>query len=299
MKTIRTLASFIFPFLLLIFTAQALFGWGFWAHREIHRYAIRSLPKEMRPFFDHLADTIIARSVEPDQRRFRDPNEAFHHYLDLDRYGAFPFANLPRSYEQAVEKFGKGKVDSNGTVPWRIVEFLEKLTEAMKRGDRKGIIFYASNLGHYVADAHVPLHSTENYDGQLSDQKGIHARWESHLPEKFGKNFKLNVASVEYIADPLNYSFEVLLESYRRVDSVLTLDRQAREGIPPDQLLKTIERRNRTETQFSEKYYERYYDMLNGMIERRMNDSIKSVASLWYTAWVDAGRPDLGALVLQ
>lgn len=299
MKALRSILGIVASFFLILLTAHLVLGWGFWAHKEIHRYAIRSLPREMRVFFDAYADTIIERSIEPDQRRFRDPKEGFYHYVDLDRYGAYPFENLPRSYEEAVAKFGKERVDSNGTAPWRIVEFLQKLTDAMKNGDGKGILFYASNLGHYVADIHVPLHSTENYDGQLSGQKGIHSRWESRIPEMFGKKFNLSVGSVEYIADPLGYSFDVLLESYRRVDSVLALDLKVRQELPRDQLTKTVQRRGRTEQDMSDLYYERYYEALNGMVERRMNDSIKSVASLWYTAWVNAGRPDLAALVRQ
>jgi hypothetical protein len=39
--------------------------------------------------------------------------------------------------------------------------------------------------------------------------------------------------------------------------------------------------------------------MLNGMIERRMRLSIASIASFWYTAWVNAGQPNLHALSRQ
>jgi hypothetical protein len=36
--------------------------------------------------------------------------------------------------------------------------------------------------------------------------------------------------------------------------------------------------------------------MLNGMVERRLAQSIFAVASFWYTAWVNAGQPDLKKL---
>lgn len=281
---------------LLLLLSSAVFGWGFWAHREINKYAIRSLPKEMRPLFDSNADTIIAKAVEPDQRRFSDPTEAPYHYIDIDRYGKYPFSELPRSFDEAVKKFGRAKVDSNGTVPWRIVEFTRKLSDAMRRKDTREIVFYASNLGHYIGDAHVPLHTTDNYDGQLTDQKGIHSRWEGRLPEKFGMNYQLGPETVEYISDPLAMAFEIVLESYRLVDSVLTLDLEVRKEIPQADLMKTIQRRGRTEYEFSDRYYTLYHQKLNGMVERRMRDSIRRVASFWYTAWVDAGKPDLASL---
>jgi hypothetical protein len=35
------------------------------------------------------------------------------------------------------------------------------------------------------------------------------------------------------------------------------------------------------------------------MVERRMRQSIYAVASFWYTAWVNAGQPDLKNLAHQ
>lgn len=281
---------------ILVLLSSTLFGWGFWAHREINKYAIRSLPEAMRPFFEQNADTIIAKAVEPDQRRFSDPKEAPYHYIDIDRYGKYPFHELPRSFDEAVKKFGRAKVDSNGTVPWRIVEFTRKLSEAMKRNNARDIVFYASNLGHYIADAHVPLHTTDNYDGQLTDQKGIHSRWESRLPEKFGTDYQLGPEKVEYLSDPLAMAFTIVLESYRLVDSVLALDLEVRKEIPQADLMKAVQRRGRTEYELSDHYYSLYHQKLNGMVERRMKDSIRRVASFWYTAWVDAGKPNLASL---
>jgi len=280
---------------ILTLISQNVFGWGFWAHKEIHRYAIQSLPPEMRPFFTENADTLIARAVEPDNRRYSDPTEAPHHFIDIDRYGEYPFDELPRSQDEALKKFGKAVVDSNGTVPWRIVDFTRKLSGAMKRNNRRDILFFASNLGHYIADAHVPLHTTENYDGQLSNQKGIHSRWESRLPEKFGAKYNLGGEAVEYITDPLAYAFDIVLESFRLKDSVLSLDLEVGREIPKSDLMKTVQRRGRTEYEYSEQYYQLYHAKLNGMVERRMKDAVRRVASYWYTAWVDAGKPDLTA----
>ena len=269
------------------------FGWGFWAHKEIHRYAIQSLPPEMRNFFGAMADSIIARSVDADRRRNFDKNEAPYHYIDIDRYGTYPFAELPRNYDEAVKKFGKERVDTNGTVPWRIASLTERLSDAMKRKDRKSTIFHIVNLGHYIADAHVPLHSTENYDGKMTNQPGLHARWESQLPERFGSSYRFAPSNVEYISDPLATAFAIILESYERVDSVLQLDLKAKEGIPESELVTTKQERGRTVYIYSDKYYDRYNSLLKGMVERRTKDSVKRVASYWYTAWVNAGKPDL------
>lgn len=286
----------IVRFLCLLLTLFALFSttlsWGWWAHKEIHRYAIQSLPPEMRTFFDANADSIIDRSVDADRRVFVDKKEQPYHFIDIDRYGKYPFNELPRNYDEAVRKFGKETVDSNGTVPWRIANFTERLAEAMKSKDKRSIMFFTANLGHYVADAHVPLHSTENYNGQLTNQMGIHSRWETQLPEQFGKAYTLGPVGAEYIDDPLSTAFSIVLESYQRVDSVLQLDLKAKEGIPESELMTTKRERGRTVYIYSDKYYERYNSLLHGMVERRMIESVKRVASYWYTAWVNAGKPE-------
>jgi len=287
------------PFAVLLFVILLLVhdrsteAWGFWSHRQINRYAILSLPADMKPFFNKYAETIIERSVEPDTKRHSDSLEQFHHYIDIDRYGAYPFNDLPRNYDSAIVKFGKGRVDSSGIVPWRIADFTAKLTRAMKQRRTDEIIYYASYIGHYVADAHVTLHTTDNYDGQHTNQKGIHSRWESRIPEMFGDGFNLRPQDVEYVRDPLHHAFAVVLESYLKVDSVLAIDLEALASVPENRRFKSVERRGKTETQLSDDYYREYHTRLNGMVERRLNESIKGVASYWYTAWVDAGRPDL------
>ncbi len=45
--------------------------------------------------------------------------------------------------------------------------------------------------------------------------------------------------------------------------------------------------------QYSSAFTIAFNNKLNGMIERRMRQSIFSIASFWYTAWVNAGQPAL------
>lgn len=254
--------SFISSILLLIlffFPAQPSHSWGFRSHEEIHRRAIKALPPEARSFFELHALELIERSTEADKRRFTDKSESRTHYINIDRYGKYPFSDLPRSYDEAVAKFGKDSVDVGGTVPWRITEFTRGLTEAFNQNDTSGIIFYAANLGHYVADAHVPLHATLNYDGQLTDQHGIHARWESHLPEKYLSTYDLEIRPARLIADPLENAFRIVLNSVQKVDSLLTADKKALESLPVNR--RFVERKNKGKVvyEYRKEYYERFH----------------------------------------
>lgn len=285
--------------LLLLIRPTDTGAWGFWSHRQIHQYAVQSLPEGLSQFFIANVETLVAWSVEPDLRSWSDPTEGPKHYIDIDRYGTAPFDSLPRKRGEAVRRYGRKTVDSNGTVPWVIADLTDSLASAMRQGAGRDIIRLASDLGHYVADAHVPLHTTENYDGQLTGQKGLHARWESRLPERFGKEYALHPRPPEPIADPLQEAFRIILESETLVDSVTSLDLKAREGIPEERLMRKRERRGRTEMEFTAEFYDRYHTLLDGMVERRLQAAIRSVASFWTAAWVRAGRPDLSAVRVE
>jgi len=287
------ISKFALPLAFVGLLYSGAFGWGFWAHQEINRQAIKCLPSPLYDFFAANETFIVQASTQADQRRFKDSAEAFYHYLDLDRYGKAPFPELPHDYSEAVRRFGADSVQKNGLLPWRIVEVTEKLSDAMRRGEKQEVLAYAADLGHYVADAHVPLHATENYDGQLTEQSGIHSRFESRLPELYGKLYRLSVDSAAYISDPLGRAFDILLESYTLVDSVLKSDLRAKSGLTNRDIHIVTRKNGKTEYRYSDEYYRRFHEALNGLVEKRIRASIRAVASFWYSAWVNAGKPEL------
>ena len=153
-------------------------AWGFFGHRVINQVAVYELPSAMQPFYyRHMAE-LVRQSTAPDERRNSDPSEAPKHFIDMDHYSEdAPFSKMPRQYDQAVEKFTADTLRKYGTVPWVIMETKDNLAEAFRQRDTVAIIKYSAELGHYVGDAFVPLHTTINYDGQLTDQKGLHSLW--------------------------------------------------------------------------------------------------------------------------
>lgn len=290
-RSFKSVATFIVSFFILLLYVQHSFGWGFWAHKEINKRAIQLLPPEMKEFFLKNAEYISEHAVDPDIRRTRDSLEGYYHYIDIDYYGKYPFTELPRNYDSAVAKFGAETVLKQGIVPWRIAAYTDSLSSAMRQRNERKILGFAADLGHYVADAHVPLHAIVDYDGVQRGQKGIHKRWESELIERFGQTYRYPAEGVTYIDNLLMYAFATILESYTYADSVFHAELQALQTTPSAKTVKNIRKNGDTVFVFNDAYYEAFKKFDRGLAERRMQKAILSLASYWYTAWVNAGKP--------
>jgi hypothetical protein len=294
MKTFKRVSLSIFVSTLLILVSQAAFGWGFWAHKVINREAVGILPEPLKSFYQKNIDYVVGHASDPDLRRDEVKNEGYQHYIDLDRYGSYPNFDLPHSYADAVKKYGEEVVLKNGVVPWRVGIDMDSLTAAMKTGDVPLILHLSADLGHYVGDMNVPLHTTQNYDGQMTGNIGVHSRWESGIPEHFGDKYDFtSIDSVFYIKDPVGHAFEVLDHSYSLIDKIFRADSIAKVGIPRDSLYRVEKKDGRKIYIYSEEYYERFNGELNGMVESQMRRAVREVASYWYTAWVNAGKPKI------
>lgn len=248
-------------------------------------------------FYKPHIDFITEHATDPDKRRYAVASEGARHYIDIDHYGKYPFEELPHQWKDAVEKFGEDTLVTYGIVPWHIPTMLARLTKAFKEKNFSSILKNSTEIGHYIADAHVPLHASENHNGQLTDQKGIHAFWESRVPELLAeKKFDFFIGKAQYIKEPEKFIWERVLESANAADSVLKFEKKLSMQFPGDKKFAFEKRNNTVIKQYSSDYAIAYDKMLNGMIERRMRQSIFAIASFWYTAWINAGQPDLSSL---
>ena len=272
-------------------------AWGFLGHQRINRMAVFCLPPEMFGFYKYHIDYVTTHAVDPDKRRYAVEGEAACHFMDLDRYGPQPFDSVPVRWIDAVAKFSEDSLLAHGIVPWAVQRTYFRLITAFEKKDVAAILKYSSDLGHYVGDAHVPLHTTSNYNGQKTNQHGIHGLWESRIPELSIDNYLLMAGRATYIDEPLTQIWDVLERSHSALDSVLLFEKELTSHFPEDQKL-TYELRGATAVRvYAPEFTREYERMMDGMVERRMEASIKLTASLWYTAWVMGGQPDLDALL--
>jgi hypothetical protein len=289
--------GFLIVFLFLLIALLTPFpeanSWGFFAHRTINRMAVFTLPTEMVHFYKSHLSYIEAHATDPDKRRYVDAAEAPRHYLDSDHYGLHPFDSIPKKWTDAVKKYGEDSLKAHGIVPWHVEHTLLRLTKAFREENIDLILHYSADLGHYVGDAHVPLHTTANYNGQFTGQEGIHAFWESRIPELKAKDYDYFTGRAEYLEKPLEAIWEAVKTSYSEKDSVLLLEAELSRHFPSDQKYSVETKNKKLVNVYSVAYANAYDELLRHMVERRMRAAIHLVGSMWYTAWVNAGQPDL------
>ncbi len=356
--------------------------WGFFGHRRINRMAVFTLPTEMIPFFKKHIEYITEHAVDPDKRRYATKHEAVRHYIDIDKWGTYPFEIVPRDWVDALAKYtdvyvvnargdtlhlagetlletvdGKwrykadarrpridatppeveayrrffnrsvlpryyeddwilpcdtlselfllppgycrsafaiDRFSEHGILPYHLLVMQRRLTEAFRQGSTTAILRLCAEIGHYIGDATVPLHTTENYNGQLTNQLGIHAFWESRLPELFAdKEYDFIVGKAEYIRNPKDFFWNLVLDSHLMLDSVLAVEKDLSLQFPPDRQYCYEERLDVLVRTQCREYAAAYHKRLDGQVEKRMRDAILAIGSAWFTAWVDAGQPNL------
>ena len=218
------------------------------------------------------------------------PNEALDSVF-IDYEGDSTLIPLKVSIQRV---FGKDRLSDLGILPWHLQSMQYRLTRAFEERDINKILRLSSDFGHYIGDAHVPLHTTKNYNGQYTNQRGIHGFWESRLPELFAESdYNYFVGQAEYIENPTERYWNIVLESHTYVDSVLTIEKNLRKEFESDQIYCYEDVGNRTIRTYCRDFAAAYHDRMKGMVESRMTKAIKAVGDAWFTAWVDAGQPNL------
>lgn len=271
-------------------------GWGFHAHRQINRLAVFTLPPPLIQFYKKHIDYITEASVNADRRRFAVPDEAPRHYIDIDHFGDSAVYTMPRRWEDAVALYSEDTLKAYGILPWHLPVVYYRLRDAFFVRDAEAILRLSADLGHYVADAHVPLHTTENYNGQFTGQEGIHAFWESRVPELLSGTYDFWVGRATYETDVRKRVWSAIVQAHEAVDSVLRIEHELSEKFGERKY--SFETRGRqTVRVYSREFAMAYHQALNGMVQRQMRVAIRMLGDLWFSAWVDAGQPDVQLLL--
>jgi hypothetical protein len=271
------------------YSIELMKPWGFFAHKKINTLAIYTLPLEMVTFYKRHQKEIEDLSVLPDQRRYIMDQEASRHYIDLDRYeiSAIQYTN----WSEITQKINPDSLVKHGIVPWHIPILYQQLKYAFVRRDTIKIIKLSAEMGHYIGDLHVPLHTTSNYDGQKTGQSGLHAFWESRIPELLNESLEEWVGPATFIPNITKSTWDWVLESHTQVK--ILIDQEAKLNATFRQSKKyTFEKKgNVLQKNYSVEYSKKYHQVLGHQIEDRFQRAYKHVGDIWYSAWIEAGQP--------
>ena len=281
------------PLLIIIILSLISFEnskkWGFQGHKIINRMAVFTLPLEMVIFFKKNIEYITENSTKPDSRRYSNKKEGAGHYIDLEYYNEIDSLET-YNWKKISSIVSEDSLYKHGILPWRIIQYKYLLQNAFEKKSYKDIVKYASELGHYLADAHVPLHTTKNYNGQLTNQHGIHSLWETKIVNLISNDINYFTNKAIYIENINQFIWNIINNSNKDVKTVLKEEEIL--NLNKNIVKYTFPARNEKKT-YSDEYIKEYNLKLNGMVSNRIKLAIENLGSIWYTAWVDAGQPTL------
>ncbi len=269
-------------------------SWGFLVHRTTHQLAVYELPNEVQGFFYRHLDYLVKNAPRPDTRRNEDSTEATKHFIDIEYYGKDAENTMPATWDAAVAKYTKDSLLKYGHLPYVIVDMKAKLTHAFATANEDSILFYAADLGHYIGDANVPLHTSINYDGQLSNQKGLHALWESMIPEIEIEQFNLyGNHTATYLANPTAAVWKAIRRSYALVPDVFAKELEVSKQFTEAQKFRIQMRKGKEVKYYTTEFAKAYAASLHNTINEQLVNTSNMIADFWYTCWVDGGKPNM------
>lgn len=278
-----------------IVLASILIGfssWGFLVHRTVNQLAIYNLPAPLQSFFHADMNYLVENAPRPDVRRNTDKTEDTKHFVDLEAFGPNAATEMPLDWESAVKKYSKDSLIKYGWGPYNAMMQYDHLVAAFKSKNKDSINFYAADLGHYIADLHVPLHTTMNYDGQLTGQKGLHGLWESFIPELRIDQYQLyNTHKAKYLKNPAAALWVDIRKASALLPEMFEKEKEVSRAFTPEQKYKMQMYYGRNTRMYTKEFAEAYANVLGSTINTQLIASANLLSDFWYTAWVNGGKP--------
>ena len=261
----------------LLFLPHSALGWGASADRLATAKAIDVLPDDIRYYFEGNRQYLAQHVLDPIEAARQSPALGHNRFIHFEKYGNFPYSDLPRDYRVAAYKYTRRTLDQNGLLPWSVGLYSQKLTDAFRAHNWEDAREAAAELAFYVAEAHDPFNTTVNSDGHLAGQAGVDARFSSSLVDRYSQFFYVHPNQAAYIQDPTDHAFEMCLSAHSWIESVLLSDRRARATL----------------SDYTDEYFDRFYSQAGAVLVLQISEASTDIASYWMTAWVNAGKPQL------
>ncbi len=267
--------KFWIKFLILFFICVTIYGWGFYGHKIINQKTMYSFPGVMSTFH-WLPDSLSKHGSDADYRKSTDPSESPRHYIDIDNYSGFlTNGRIPQSMDSLIAIYGINFVIDNGTLPFVIIATTDSVKKYFIQHNWQMAMLKAADLGHYVADAHNPLHITRNYNGQYTNQTGIHSRYETQMINADTSRLIYSGDTCSYVSNVNEFVFGFIYSNYKYVDSLLKAD-SISYAIAGN---------------YGSAYLQQLWNRTGNFTIKMFKNSSNYLARLIYTAWINAGSP--------
>lgn len=271
--------------------AAPLWSWGADVHRLINGQAVDLTPGPLGAYLQQQRNWLVALSTDPDQRREYDMAEKPNHYIDFEYFGEPPYTTIPHDRREAEEKYGAENLLEWGLLPWRIITMTTALKGALETGEWERAVVLAANLGHYVADGHQPLHTTANYNGQLTGNDGVHYMFEIAMLDQHLDDLAPPTGHPAPIHDLPATVFGWLLESFHEVPVILKADSLARARLTEAEKEVVAQGFSVDPDSIPPAYLDELYARTGSLAQRRISQATARLAALWLWAWEEAGKP--------
>ena len=248
--------------------SSSAFGWGQAGHKIINQSFTIHYPIDTLWFAQYTA-YYAAHASDADNRKSQDPNESPRHFIDIDYYPEFHSTWFPHDLDSLIAEYGSSTVYNNGVLPWAIKSDYDSLVTFLKNHDTTNANRVIADLGHYIGDAHQPLHCTETYN-----RKGVHSRYETNMINDYLNQITITPDTAYYIPNVLDFAFQVIYYSNTKVQMISDADDSATTAAGGTS---------------SSLYYQIMWSRLDTMTISQLQDASVSLASLVYSAWIDAG----------
>jgi hypothetical protein len=272
----RRLRAVLIPLLVLAQWPAAGWAWGDLGHKLINAAAIENLPEPLRAYYRARRLYLVEHASDPDLLAHDDTAERPHHYTDLDADDSFPFLRLRRQFVVDRSRPRPWQLRHGDSI-WEIEKFTLQLADSLQRRRWQEAERDAVFAAHYAADLTQPLHTVVNYDGQLTGQSGVHARFETELVNALGAGWRLEPRPASFEPDLRARIFQEAVNSFACRNAVFDSDRAA------------VAHRSYIDPQ----YFAVFLQLAGPLAKQRLEAGASLVSSLWYTAWVRAGKPQL------
>ena len=268
---------------IVIFSSVIFLGWGDKGHKTIASYAMKNLSSVMKIPADWQT-YVVEHAADPDYRKSSDKTEPNKHFIDIDFYKEFQKGKMIQSLDSVKMFYPDSVITKMGTLPWTVENTFNNLVKAFKEKNKSNILLYLSDIAHYVGDAHQPQHTSLNYNGQLTGQKGLHFRYEIDMLDSNLTELKSKFVSgkPEKINNIREYIFNVITRTNTFCDLLTSADKFAMTGKPA--------------LQYDDEYRKLMWYRTKFFTVDQFNLAGKELASVIYTAWLNSGKPNLDSI---